>query len=507
LCITAAMENREGLEDSDSPGMLQGIPGRVLTPGLPGKTAESQYNNYDEVYMIRRLLLTTLVCSLLLAAGCMGNDSSSYDTARCIISSGLVAEDGNTFVAYRVERSPGDHDIHLLKLDNDGHELWDKALFVGDNRRASVVGMVEDDKDGVFVASEVLTPENGKEGPHRFDRNILIRVDGQGTTKLQQDFDGQGTNMVADGTGGIVLVWTTEESQHVLRQDNAGNTLWTHAISSRGNGLKLAAGENGESFILWRDFDNPYFTIQKLSAGGETLWGEEGTLEGVRIKHLETALPPEPEIISDGTGGAFVSWAEPTHGGMPSYIWLCRIKADGNVDCDGPVRDLTSTANVYTQLVADGSGGAFVVWEDHREGMALFAQRISAEGEPSWQENGVPVCTDLPEVSPRFHAVFDGKGGVIVAWIAGAGNLYAQTLDAYGQRLWAKEGLLVASNACHWPLELCAHRAGGFVAGWSSGGDAHQPDYSFVQRINAEGHAIWGEAGIELVPQQTIAKS
>lgn len=448
--------------------------------------------------MLRRLILATLVFAVLFSISCVGGNSNNNNSASKVISSVLSDETGNTFVAYRAERSIGDHDIHLQKIDTKGAVLWDNTLFTGDDRRADVVGMVSDGNSSVFIAWEVMTPEDGKEGPHHFDSNILMRVDAQGQTQLRQDFYVRGMQMVADGMGGVILGWATKEDHRVLREDGKGSTLWAHPISSSGTGLKLAAGENGESFILWRHLDNPYFVVQKLGADGETLWGQEGMPEGVRIKHLGTALPPEPQIVSDGSGGAVISWAEPMGGGLPSYVWVCRIRADGSLLCDEPIRDLTSRINVYTRVVTDGSGGAIVVWEDLREGMALYAQKVNTEGNPQWAENGVPVCTGLPDMSPRFETTGDGEGGVVVAWIDGDRKLYAQMLDAFGEKQWGERGILIASGVCDLPVKLSGDGENGFVVGWCEGKEIHHPEKFYVQKVDAGGGLLWGEDGVRL---------
>jgi hypothetical protein len=284
-----------------------------------------------------------------------------------------------------------------------------------------------------------------------------------------------------------------------VRFDGDGNQLWSHKISGR-VGLKLAAGINGETLIMWQNTDFPYFVAQKLDASGNAVWGQEGMPEGIRIKHLETALQAEPQIISDGSGGAIISWAEMTGSGIPSYVWVCRIRAEGLVLCENPPRDLPSAINIYTQLVSDGSGGAIVVWEDLRKGMALYAQKVNADGEPQWQKNGVPVCIDLPEVSPRSEAADSGAGGVVVAWIDGDQRLYAQMLNASGQKRWGDQGILIAKSVCNQPVKLCGDRQGGFIVGWSTGAEAYHPNDSFVQKIDAEGNLMWGEDGIKLKP-------
>ena len=189
-----------------------------------------------------------------------------------------------------------------------------------------------------------------------------------------------------------------------------------------------------------------------------------------------------------------------TGAGIPSYVWVCQIGVYGQTICEEPVRDLPSAINIYTRVVTDGSGGAIVVWEDLRKGMALYAQKVNADGEAQWQENGLPVCTELPMVSPRFEAVNSGAGGVVVAWIDGDRKLYAQMLDASGQKQWGDEGILIAKGVCNQPVKLRGDKQGRFIVGWSTGWDTYQPNDSFVQKIDAEGNLIWREDGIKLKP-------
>jgi hypothetical protein len=222
--------------------------------------------------------------------------------------------------------------------------------------------------------------------------------------------------------------------------------------------------------------------------------------EGVRIKHLDTALPPEPQIISAGSGGAIVSWAEVTGRGMPSYVWVCWIGDDGQIHNAEPLRDLTSTINTQIKAVADRQLGVIVVWEDHRDGMALYAKRNNPLSSFLGPENGVPVCTDLPEGSPRFEAAASDAGGVVVAWIDGDRNLYAQMVDAIGEKQWGDEGLLIASGVCDLPVKLSGNDENGFIVGWSEGTEIHHPENSYVQKIDSAGNLLWGEDGIRLDP-------
>jgi hypothetical protein len=441
--------------------------------------------------MLRRLLLTVIVFALMFGTGCFSGISPEE-----IVSFVLSDDSGNTLVGYRVQNSQEDHEVHLQKVDPNGTVVWDNSLPVVNERRASIIGMAGGGNGSVYVAWEVLGPE----GQHRSASvTRLARVDTNGQINFQEESAERGLQMVAVDTGCVIVNQASDDEYHALCFSEAGNKLWEQIIPE-GIGLKLVAAVNGETLMMWQNLDYPYFVVQKLNASGDMMWGDEGTPEGIRIKYLETATRPEHQIISDGSGGAVVSWAEMTGTGIPSYVWVCQIGVDGQTICEEPVRDLPSTINIYTRLATDGSEEAIVVWEDLREGMALYAQKVNADGEAQWQENGVPVCTELPVVSPRFEAVNNGAGGVVVAWIDGDRKLYAQMLDASGQRLWGDQGILIAKGVCNRPVELCGDNQGGFIIGWSTGWDTYQPNDSFVQKIDAEGNLMWGDDGIKLKP-------
>jgi hypothetical protein len=441
--------------------------------------------------MLRKFILALVILTLTFGTGCFSGIGPEE-----IVSFVLSNSSGNTLIGYRVQRSQEDHEIHLQKVDPKGTVVWDKSLPVDKERRASIIGMGGGENGSVYVAWEVLGPE-GQRRSARVAR--LAHVDANGQISFQKEFAERGIQMVASDAGCVIVNQAGDEIYHALYFSENGNNLWDQAIPE-GIALELVAGANGETLMMWQHPDYPYFVVQKLDANGDAVWGDEGMPEGIRIKYLETATRPEHQIIGDRSGGAIVSWAEMTGAGMPSYVWVCRIGADGQTICEEPMRDLTSAINIYTRLATDGSGGAIVVWEDLRKGMALYAQKVNADGEPQWQENGVPVCTGLPEVSPRFEAVDSDAGGVVVAWIDGDRKLYAQMLDASGQRLWGDQGILLADGVCSQPVKLCGDNQGGFVTGWSTGWDEYQPNDSFVQKIDAEGKLMWGDDGIKLKP-------
>ncbi len=102
------------------------------------------------------------------------------------------------------------------------------------------------------------------------------------------------------------------------------------------------------------------------------------------------------------------------------------------------------------RLVADGTGGAFIAWQDLRNGNDdIYVQRLNASGEtaPGWATDGVPVCTD-PSGQFLGLPASDGLGGVILAW-SDFRNVVAggTSVDIYAQRIFTD-----GSIAAGWPM-------------------------------------------------------
>jgi len=134
--------------------------------------------------------------------------------------------------------------------------------------------------------------------------------------------------------------------------------------------------------------------------------------------------PMEPASVSDGAGGMLVVWRDNRQGNNNSDLYAQRLDANGARlwgDNGAPIATLPGNVDYY-DLLADGAGGAFVVWQDQRtingvETRHLWIQRLDAAGLPLWAANGLLVRADAgPGTSATVGDVLsgDGVGGVYV---------------------------------------------------------------------------------------------
>lgn len=111
-----------------------------------------------------------------------------------------------------------------------------------------------------------------------------------------------------------------------------------------------------------------------------------------------------------------------------------------------PEKKVLGTSESYQlrelEYIADGKGGIVITWQLFKEAPygGLFAQRIDAEGNPVWGEKGIPVFNP-DRYQGNATILNDGSGGALFIAIAGRNSLggdmvYAQHLDAGGNRLW-----------------------------------------------------------------------
>lgn len=316
------------------------------------------------------------------------------------------------------------------------------------------------------------------------------------------------TSIIGDGVGGAIVAWIDKRSGtnydvYAQRITAAGAVQWTAngvpvcTVTADDNGAGLVPDGAGGAIVTWYDTRGATGAdvyAQRINGAGALQW----TANGVTVSAAAgDQLVPIP--VADGAGGEFVVFWD-HRGGVDYDVYAQRINSAGAAQwaVNGvALCALTGDQAVYG-VVTDGAGGAITLWSDMRSGnVDLYAQRINSAGVPQWAGNGVALCTNTAgQYSPEL--VTDGAGGAIAAWYDsrnGADDIYAQKVNSAGVVLWAGDGVDVSNNASSQNNpQVAPDGAGGAMMVWYD--LRNGPTELYGQRINTSGVVQWASAGV-----------
>jgi hypothetical protein len=212
---------------------------------------------------------------------------------------------------------------------------------------------------------------------------------------------------------------------------------------------------------------------------------------------IATGSQMNPDLANVGAGVGIVVWEDWRSGGPPDIYAQKMDSAGGMLWLANGLPVCTALdAQELPKILRDGSGGAFVVWRDRRDGSKFrtYAQRIDANGQPVWTPNGVCVAAESEDVTD-MTLTSDAAGGFIVAWTdhrAGtAGDIYAQRVDPDGNVLWGADAPICFASGIQVHPVLTGAPSNGVFCAWDD-----------VRAGNFDIYANWvtGGGGVTAAP-------
>jgi len=160
-----------------------------------------------------------------------------------------------------------------------------------------------------------------------------------------------------------------------------GVMLWTNngvaicPTSSQYNTHLISDGMIG-AIITWEDYrgSNNDIYAQRVGVNGNMIW----TANGVPICTTDE-FKQNPNLTSDGAGGAIITW-QVYRGGVADDIYAQWVDANGNIiwTANGVPICTADAIQQNPNLISDGSGGAIITWSDGRNGNPdIYAQRVN----------------------------------------------------------------------------------------------------------------------------------
>jgi hypothetical protein len=437
---------------------------------------------------------------------CAATDNQQAPT---IVADGL----GGAIVTWRDFRSGTSYDIYAQRISAGGAVQWtaDGVAICTDLGLQESATLASDGAGGAIVVWEDHRGAGGGSDIYaqRISADGLVQWTPDGVALCAAGGQRWSPGVAPDGEGGAIVTWSDSRSAGAIADIYAQRISAGGAIQWGADAVPLCTfiyeqfsptivtDDSGGAIVAWQDARGGYMAhdiyAQRVSSAGVVQW----TVDGVALC-TAVAFQGYPGIVSDGLGGAVVTWND-VRSGTPN-IYARRISATGTPgwSADG-LALCTTPAGVWTspitfdlslpRIALDGAGGAIVAWQDLRSGnYAICAQRVSAEGAVEWTTDGVALCTGSGyQVRPGIAS--DGAGGAIVTWQdeRGSNNIFGQRISSNGTVLWAADGVAIcAASGGQYSPGVAMDGAGGAIVTWEDYRGGGTADI-MAQRIQPNG--------------------
>ena len=316
--------------------------------------------------------------------------------------------------------------------------------------------------------------------------------------------------MTTDGSGGTIITWQDKHNGkyeiYAQRMGSNGNALWTTdgiAICTQDSNYNpiIVSDGSGGAIIAWQSYRGSATAdiyAQRVNSSGAVQWTLNGVPVCVVVFEQDTIA-----MISDGLGGAILTWQDYRSNNGFADIYAQRVNSSGAMlwTANGVNICNQAAAQRGPKLVSDGSGGAFITWYDNRAGnYDIYTQRVGSAGAVQWTTNGVATCTmATDQLKPDICS--DGAGGVIITWYDYRSttdfNIYAQRQGPAGAIVWVVDGVVMNNNVAYDQIDpkIVSDGLGGAIISWTDYRTGITADI-YAQRVNSTGAVQWTATGV-----------
>lgn len=326
--------------------------------------------------------------------------------------------------------------------------------------------------------------------------------------------------IIPDGAGGAIIAWADNRggTYDIYAQRLASSSATAPGWPATGLLVCGAAGDQfnpvmvsdgaGGAIIAWADprSGGANRDIYAMRVNGNGTLGVGWPANGLLLSVVsELKDEQNPEITTDGAGGAIVTWELVFTNPTDIDVYAARATSAGTVAWSGSIVAPLGVQNAVG-IASDGAGGAIIDYEDNGAGnYDIKAVRVTGSGGTLW---GAVVCND-PSDQQFPQVVSDGAGGAIICWTDtrnGTNDIYALGLAASGARAagWANNGNPVASGAgSQQSSAIVSDGNHGALIAWLDSRFASID--VFTQHMLGTGAAApgWPVNGVEVIPSGT----
>ncbi|MCK4349860.1 MAG: T9SS type A sorting domain-containing protein, partial [Candidatus Krumholzibacteria bacterium] len=354
---------------------------------------------------------------------------------------------GGAIVVWNDERN-GNYDIYCQRLDSDGVIQWASGgvCIVTKPGYQYLEGIIPGGGAIVSWTDYGDGLSDIKVEVQRIDAGGSLLWAASGVPVSNAAGNQEAPCLVPSSSGGAIVAWQDSRGDYDIYAQSisaAGAALWDAggvAACTETEGQydpAIVPDGAGGVIIAWTDYRKGDYRCdiyaQRLDGSGASVWKAGGV-------PVCTAQEDQwcDAMIGDGYGGAIIAWGD--YRSSVYDVYAQRIDSDGVElwSYDGVAVCTAPRNQWYIRAVSDGAGGAIVSWVDSRSGVPLdydiYAQRLDASGLVRWAPNGAGICTADDDQSDA-EPISDGAGGAFLVWEdrrSGDYDIYASRIDTDG---------------------------------------------------------------------------
>ncbi|MBI9037669.1 MAG: T9SS type A sorting domain-containing protein [Bacteroidales bacterium] len=434
-----------------------------------------------------------------------------------------TAPNGDTYISW-FSNEAGNYNVRLQRFDVNGNEMWASGgILISDNTSMSWItdyDLSVDTYNHALVTfmdirngsmTDIFGYRTSPEGEFVWGDNGICL-----SGNPEDDFE-PSPQVTYTNDGYSVFAWQRSlDVSTVLLQKVApnGDKLWgdngIEMIPPAGKNYErsyLVPCMNSDVIMVWIRVDGSgmyaprNIVAQRFDANGAEVWSEIVSISTIGGISAWT----EPEVRSDGMGGATIAWHA---GAMISLGYAQHLFPDGSTQFpqNGVRVSMMSGRNNFTPSAAyqAATDEVFVFWKETNSDQnqyGLYGQRISPTGERLWTENGKAIFGLSSMVYDFIITTIDGADAIVTYEKDYNTNttIKAMKIDENGDYVWNDENVFICSTASSKThLDVGNFQNGQIILSWGDGrtGD---PEI-FAQNIRSDG--LLGPGGP--IPVQTI---
>jgi len=290
-----------------------------------------------------------------------------------------TADNGDTYISWFSIES-GNYNLRMQRYEVHGIRKWaSEGLLVSNNQSMTWITdhSLATDKSGYALLS-FMDIRNG------YNNVYAYRISPSG----QQAW---GNNGIALSSGDYFEPY----ARIAVTSDNQAVFVWQRSYNT---------GNSKDALVL-----------QKISPAGTKKWGTNG-----KVLSSPTLNYASPEVVVSDSNSVIIAWTKAGSGTTaPRYIYAQRMDSLGNTmwSADVPINTIAGLPMGTTfKLISDGMGGAFISWFDDRTMLHFraFVQHVDKFGNLSMTQNGLNLSTNgstqqlYPDIAwlPGVHRLF-----------------------------------------------------------------------------------------------------